>query len=191
MSKCPYVKKCSGCQLPNLTYEEQLQMKQVKLIRLLGKFGHVEEIIGMENPYHYRNKAQSAFILKNGKITSGIYQSAAKRIVPVDNCMLEDEAFSPIIRTIRALCPKFRIKPYDINNRTGFLRHVLLKKGNKTNEIMVVLVTAVGEFKSKNSFTNELIRKHPEITTVVWNINPTSTPLFLGNDSEILYRKFN
>ena len=64
MSKCPYAKKCSGCQLQNLTYEEQLKMKQVKLISLLGKYGHVSEIIGMENPYNYRNKAQSIFGFK-------------------------------------------------------------------------------------------------------------------------------
>ena len=90
MKPCPYAKKCSGCQLQNLSYDEQLSMKQVKLIKLLGKYGHVEEIIGMEKPYFYRNKIQSAMGIKNGRIISGIYQSVTHKITPVDGCMLED-----------------------------------------------------------------------------------------------------
>ena len=187
MSKCPYAKKCSGCQLQNLTYEEQLKMKQVKLISLLGKYGHVSEIIGMENPYNYRNKAQSIFGFKNGKLIAGIYQSATRRITEVKDCMLEDEGASRIVDTVKALCPSFKIKAYDINTGAGFLRHVLVRKGFTSGEIMVVLVTAKGEFKSCRSFVNELLRRHPEITTLVWNINSTDTPLMLGEHSEILY----
>ena len=185
--KCQYAKKCSGCQLQNLTYQEQLQMKQVKTIRLLGKYCHVEEIIGMENPYYYRNKVQSAFAYKNGKTVSGIYQSTLGKIVPVDTCLLEDKGAQKIVETIRKLCPNFKIKPYDLNTGSGFLRHVLIRTGFTSKEIMVVLVTVGGDFKSKTSFVNELIRRHPEITTIVWNINPTTTPLMLGNQSETLY----
>lgn len=185
--KCQYAKKCSGCQLQNLTYKEQLKMKQVKSIRLLGKFCHVEEIIGMDNPYYYRNKVQSAFAYKNGKTVSGIYQSASSKIVPVDSCLLEDKDAQKIVSTIKKLCPNFKLKPYDLNTGNGFLRHVLVRKGFSSGEIMVVLVTSKCDFKSKTSFVNELLRRHPEITTVVWNINPTSTALMLGNQSEILY----
>ena len=185
--KCQYAKKCSGCQLQNLTYKEQLQMKQVKTIRLLGKFCHVEEIIGMDNPYYYRNKVQSAFAYKNGKTISGIYQSTSGKIVPVDTCLLEDKDAQKIVETIKKLAPNFKIKPYDLNTGSGFLRHVLIRKGFASKEIMVVLVTAKGDFKSKTSFVNELLRRHPEITTVVWNINPTTTPLMLGNQSEVLF----
>lgn len=185
--KCQYAKKCSGCQLQNLTYQEQLQMKQVKTIRLLGKYCHVEEIIGMENPYYYRNKVQSAFAYKNGKTVSGIYQSTLGKIVPVNTCLLEDKDAQKIVETIRKLCPNFKIKPYDLNTGSGFLRHVLIRTGFTSKEIMVVLVTTKGDFKSKTSFVNELIRRHPEITTIVWNINPTTTPLMLGNQSETLY----
>ncbi len=189
MSNCKYAKKCSGCQLQNLTYKEQLQMKQVKVIRLLGKFCHVDEIIGMEDPYNYRNKVQSAFASKNGKITSGIYQSTTGKIVSVDNCLLEDKNAQEIVATIKKLCPNFKIKPYDLNTGSGFLRHVLIRKGFTSGEIMVVLVTAKGDFKSKNSFVNELLRRHSEITTVVWNVNSSTTPLMLGNQSEILFGK--
>ena len=187
MSNCPYAKKCSGCQLQNLTYKEQLQMKQVKAIRLLGKYCHVEEIIGMDNPYYYRNKVQSAFAYKNGKTVSGIYQSTLGRIVPVDSCLLEDKEAQKIVETIKKLCPNFKIRPYDLNTGNGFLRHVLIRKGFISGEIMVVLVTSRGDFKSKTSFVNELLRRHNEITTIVWNVNPSSTALMLGNQSEILY----
>ena len=111
---CPYAKKCGGCQLQNLTYEEQLHMKQAKLIRLLGRYGHVEDIIGMEIPTHYRNKIQAAFRSKNGKVVSGVYQSTSRRIIEVENCMLEDACAAPILKTIRKMCVSFKIKPYDI-----------------------------------------------------------------------------
>lgn len=187
MLPCPHAKKCSGCQLQNLTYEEQLHMKQAKLIGLLGRFGHVNEIIGMDDPTHYRNKVQSAFAMRDGKVISGVYQSATGRIVPVDSCMLEDEHATAIVHTIRKLCVPFKIKPYDMRTGRGFLRHVLVRRGFVSGEIMVVLVTARGDFPSSRSFTNELLRRHPEITTLVWNVNPTDTALLLGSKSEVLF----
>ena len=187
MGECPHAKKCSGCQLQNLTYEEQLHLKEVKLIGLLGRFGRVGEIIGMENPYHYRNKVQAAFGMRDGRVISGVYQSASQRIVPVDSCLLEDEASDAIVVTVRKLCTGFRIKPYDLRTGRGFLRHVMVRKGFSTGEIMVVLVTAPGAFPSKRSFANELLRRHPEITTLVWNINPSETALLLGGQSEVLH----
>ena len=111
---CPYAKKCGGCSLQNLPYEEQLHLKQAKLIRLLGRFGRVEEIIGMEDPTHYRNKIQAAFRSKSGKVVSGVYQSASRRIVEVESCMLEDECAAPILATIRKLCASMKIRPYDL-----------------------------------------------------------------------------
>lgn len=184
---CPLYKKCSGCQLQNLPYEEQLHLKQAKLIRLLGRFGHIDELIGMDEPTHYRNKAQAAFGMKSGKVISGIYQSATRRIVPTESCMLEDERADKIVQTIRTLCPAFKLKPYDLATGRGFLRHVLVRSGYHSGELMVVLVTAKGDFPSCRSFVNELVRRHPEITTLVWNINPTDTPLFLGSESKTLY----
>lgn len=186
-SPCPYAKKCGGCQLSNLTYEEQLHLKQAKLIRLLGRFGHVDDIIGMDDPAHYRNKIQAAFRSKSGKVISGVYQSSSRHIIEVESCMLEDRCAAPILQTIRKMCVNFKVKPYDMVSGQGFLRHVLIRKGFSSGEIMVVLVTAKGEFKSARSFCNELIRRHPEITTVVWNMNASSTPLMLGSHSEVLY----
>ena len=187
MRACQYSRKCSGCQLQNLSYDEQLKMKQVKLIRLLGRFCHVEEIIGMENPLNYRNKAQALFGFKNGKIISGIYQSSSGKIAEVENCMLEDEESQKIVKTVKKLAAKYKIKAYDIETKTGFLRHILVRKGLKSGEIMVVIVTKGDEFASKEAFTADLVKAHSKITTIVWNVNPTDTPLFLGKKSETLF----
>ena len=89
---CPVYKKCSGCQLRNMTYEEQLGFKERKVIGLLGKFCHVEPIIGMDCPYHYRNKVQAAFgSTKSGKLISGVYQSASRGITVVDDCLINNQ----------------------------------------------------------------------------------------------------
>ncbi len=189
---CPLYKKCSGCQLQNLPYDQQIHLKSARLIQLLGRFGHVEEIIGMDDPTHYRNKAQSAFCVKGGRLTSGIYQSATRRIIEVpvsmkEGCLLEDIRATRIVQTIRTMAPSFKLRAYDPATGRGFLRHVLVRTAATTGQIMVVMVTAPGAFPSCTSFTNELIRRHPEITTLVWNVNPTDTPLFLGNDSRVLY----
>ena len=189
MERCPYSKKCSGCQLQNLTYKEQLQMKQVKMIRLLGRFCHVKEIIGMEAPFNYRNKSQYAFTYKNGRILSGIYQSTTQKIVEVKNCMLEDKCAEGIVQTVKRLLLKYKLKAYDLHTQKGFVRHVLVRKGFKSGEIMVVIVTADDKFSSKEDFTRDLTNTHKEITTVVWNVNPTDTPLFLGKNNTTLYEK--
>ena len=142
---CPLAKKCGGCQLQNLSYDEQLHLKQATAIRLLGRFGHVEEIIGMEDPYHYRNKVQAAFgVNRQGQIISGVYQSASHRIVPVSDCMIEDTVADQIIVTIRKLLKSFKIRPYDEDTGRGTLRHVLVRRGWRSGEILVVLVTAHG-----------------------------------------------
>ena len=134
----------------------------------------------MDCPYHYRNKVQAAFGERKGEIISGVYQSGSHRIVMVDSCMTEDETADKIIVDIRNMLPKFKIWTYDEDRGTGFLRHVLVKRGFQTNEIMVVLVTGTSVFPSKNDFVKELLRIHPEITTIVQNINPRSTNVILG-----------
>lgn len=184
---CPHFKKCGGCHLQNMTYKEQLQYKQVKVINLLGKFCHIKEIMGMENPVHYRCKVQAAFGKDKSGIISGVYQSSTHKIVPIDSCMIEDEKADEIIVTIRKLLKSFKLKPFDENNMTGFLRHVLVRKGYYTGQIMVVLVTGTPVFPSSRSFINALLERHPEITTIVQNVNNKFTSLVLGDKNITLY----
>ena len=99
-SPCPYAKKCGACNLQNLPYEDQLRVKQSGVVRLLGRFGRVERIIGMKEPTHYRNKVQAAFRSKSGKVVSGVYQSGSRHIIEVEDCMLEDPCAAPILFTV-------------------------------------------------------------------------------------------
>ena len=187
---CPLASKCGGCQLQNMTYLRQLKWKQARAEILLKKFGKVDKIIGMDNPLHYRNKVQAAFgRTRGGKIISGVYQSGSHRIVNVDSCMTEDETADKIIVDIREMLPQFKIWVYDEDKHTGWLRHVLIKRGFSSGEVMVVLVAADSRFPSKKKFIAELLEKHPEITTILLNINDRDTNLVLGEREEILHGK--
>ena len=189
---CPVYKKCGGCQLQNLTYEEQLRFKQNKVVKLLKSFGRVEPIIGMEQPYHYRNKVQAAFFTdRNGKIRSGVYQSGTHRIVSVDDCLIEDKTADKIIVAVRKLLPSFHLTTYNEDTHKGFLRHVLVKRGFATGEVMLVLVTGTPVFPSKNNFVKAIRHQFPEITTIVQNVNPYNTNLVLGDKQTVLYGKGN
>lgn len=185
---CPYAESCGGCQYQNIPYPEQLRRKQEQLRQLLGSFCTVEPVIGMEQPLHYRCKVHAAFGTdKNGKTISGIYQPMTHKIVPVDSCLIENETADSIIRDIRALMPSFRIAPFDEKRNTGFLRHVLIRKGCFTKQVMVVLVASSPVFRSQKAFLKALLEKHPEITTVILNINSRFTPVVLGREQKVLY----
>ena len=187
---CPVSRKCGGCQLMNMTYEEQLRFKQSKVVRLMGKFHRVAPIIGMDVPFHYRNKVQAAFgRTRGGEIISGVYQSSTHNIVKTDSCLIEDKKADEIILTIRKLVREFKLTVFDERTNRGFLRHVLVKRGFSTNEIMVVLVTGTAVFPSKNAFVGRLLEHHPEITTIVQNVNNKFTSMVLGDKETVLYGK--
>lgn len=187
---CPVYKKCGGCQLQNLSYPEQLEFKQRKVEKLLKRFCTVEKIIGMKTPYHYRNKVQAAFYTdKKGKIISGVYQSGSHHVVGIDSCQTEDVIADKIIVAVRKLLPSFRMTTYNEDTGKGFLRHILVKRGFATNQIMLVLVTGTPVFPSKNNFVKAILKQFPEITTIVQNINPYRTNLVLGDNQKVLYGK--
>ena len=187
---CALYKKCGGCQMMNLPYEEQLKWKEKQVRILLDKFGKVSPIIGMDEPYHYRNKVQAAFKpLRDGRVISGVYQSGTHRVVPVDECLLEDRTADAIIVTIRSMLRSFKIPAYDEDSGRGVLRHVLVKRGFRSGEVMVVLVSAKSAFPSVNNFVRVLREKHPGITTVILNVNPYETNLVLGPHERVLYGK--
>ena len=143
----------------------------------------------MENPYHYRNKVQAAFAMdkRHQKIISGVYQSSTHKIVPVDDCLIEDEKADQIIVTIRKLMKSFRMEPYDEITGRGFLRHVLIKRGFHSGQIMVVLVAASPIIPAKNNFIRALLKEYPEITTIILNLNDRYTSMVLGEKEKILY----
>ena len=174
-----------------MEYDEQLLFKQKRVNTLLTRFGRIERIIPMDNPLHYRNKVQSMFYydFRAKKVCTGIYQSTTHRVVPVDSCMIEDEAAQDIVHTIEKLCRSFKIKAFDERRGTGVMRHVLVRTGFESGEIMVVLVTATRDLPSKKSLVKELLDEQPEITTIIHNVNPFGMNLTLGEYSTVLYGK--
>ena len=185
---CTVKDKCGGCSFQGIEYAEQLKKKQEDIQKLLGKFGKVSPILGMENPCNYRNKVHHAFGTdRKGNVISGSYAEGTHRIIQTDQCMLEDAKSQEIIRTVRSMLKSFKIQVYEEDKGYGLLRHVLVRRGFSTGEIMVVLITASPVFPSKNNFVKALRQKHPEITTVVQNINDRKTSMVLGQRSVTLY----
>ena len=187
---CPYAKKCGGCQYQGMDYAAQLKKKQKEMNKLLKDFGKPEQIIGMKDPLHYRNKVHAVFgRTRRGEIVSGTYESGTHKIVNIDECMIEDEISQSIIRTIRSLIRSFKIKTYDEDTGYGLLRHVLVRRGFTTGQVMVVLVLSSPILPSKNNFVKALRKEHPEITTVVLNVNDKKTSMVLGERDIVLYGK--
>nr|MCR4588218.1 23S rRNA (uracil(1939)-C(5))-methyltransferase RlmD [Lachnospiraceae bacterium] len=196
-SKCKVSAVCGGCQYIDMDYKEQLAMKQRKTQRLLKKYVNLEPIIGMDDPYHYRNKVHAVFSYeknrgrggKGGRTVSGIYQEGTHRVVNVDRCFLENKKADAIIVTIRELLKSFKISVYDEDTGFGLLRHVQVRTAHKTGQIMVTLVLASPILPSKNNFVKALRKEHPEITTVTINVNDRHTSVVLGNKETVIYGK--
>ncbi len=185
---CPVASRCGGCQLLHLPYDRQLKQKQELIESLLKGICPVRPITGMENPWHYRNKVHAVFDHdKKGNPISGVYEAGSHRVVPVECCLIEDEKADEIIGTIRNMLRSFKIRTFDEDSGYGLLRHVLIRRGFSTGQIMVVLVTASPVFPSKNNFVKALLEKHPEITTIIQNVNDRSTSMVLGDKESVLY----
>lgn len=185
---CALRRSCGGCQTWNLTYEEECSMKMGRLIRLLGKYGHIEEILSMEDPYHYRNKLQALF-RQAGKdrIQYGIYQSSGNRIVKCDDCLIENEEAARIVRSVYKLLAPTRTTAWDENRRKGQLRHVMVRHAAASDTYMVALVTSSYPFPGGETIANELVKRHPKIKSVVRVINMKDIPLWMEDREEVLY----
>lgn len=187
--KCGVYKKCSGCQLMNMSYEQQLKWKQIKVERLMGKFHKVNKIIGMKEPYHYRNTVHTLFRQTvSGKIVSGVYQSATNGIVGVESCLLNNKRADRIAVAVKTVAKRLGISIYNPKTGKGFIKNTLIRTSDATGENMLVVVTSKGEFPKKDEFVSEVLYLYPKVTTIVHNINPTDK-MALGSAEYILYGK--
>ncbi len=187
-SRCPVSKKCGGCTMIDVPYEEQIRGKQKRIEDAISRFGKVETIIKMKNPNHYRNKVTSVFAPdKKGKPVCGIYRDHSHEVIPVKECMLEDRHADRIVQSVFALLPSFKIRVYDEDKGTGLIRYVQVRTAHKTHQIMLTIVTADAMIPSRNNFVKAILKKHPEITTIVQNINDKDTTMVLGDRENILY----
>lgn len=184
--RCPAYKKCGGCQL-DVTYKQQLSYKQRTVIKMLGRYARVENIIGMDEPLHYRCKVSNAFGYSRGQVISGIWQSSSGRIAKIDTCALEDERAEVIIKEIKRLLPMFKLKTYDEVTKMGFLRFVTIRIGKATGEILVALGTNSGPFPALKNFIQALVKACPDITAITRNISCDKLNLLLGKNETVLY----
>jgi len=184
---CPFKNRCGSCDYIGESYKSQLSKKK-DFIKKLFKDEKINEIIGMDNPYNYRNKVHMAFDTdKKNNIISGLYEVSTHKIVKVDNCLLDDKIADKIILDIKNLMPKYNLTAYSEFKNRGLLRHVLIKRSFTTNETMVVLVLTCNKFNNRDEFTKELVSLNKEITTIIININSEFTSMILGEHESILY----
>ncbi len=191
-SDCETYKRCGGCSLRHVEYAETLKMKQNAVQSLVDKMLinklKVEGTIGMENPYHYRNKAQYP-LGKNreGKPVMGVFANRTHEIIPIKTCMIQNQGTEEIAKFIFDFIVKNNISIYDEKTKKGLVRHIVTKIGIKTKEIMCVLVINGNEIKKEKELVEQLISKFPNIKTIVKNINKKNTNVILGNENINIY----
>lgn len=189
---CDIFEKCGSCQLMHMNASAQQDVKLQYLQGLCKKEKGLSmkalDVLTMKDPYHYRNKMIIGFQKnKQGQIQAGFYEEFTHNIIPYKACPLHPEICDEIVATIVSLMKKLRIEPYEEDKRKGLLRHVLLRYGKVSKEIMVVLVVNQAVFPARKAFVQELLEKHPEITTIIQNTNTRKTSVVLGDQERVLY----
>ena len=191
--QCPHRRRCGGCEYIGRNYKWTLAQKEKKTFALLKPYVKLSGIVGMDDPYHYRNKVTSTFAhIKDGRKERnicGIYEQGTHKVVSIDSCLIENEKADAIIRDILDMLKSFKIKVYDEDSGYGLLRHVLVRCARVTGQIMVVLVLSSKVLPGKNNFVKELLRRHPEITTIIVNENAERTSMVLGEKETVIYGK--
>ena len=191
-SDCSTYKRCGGCNLRHIKYSETLKLKrnivQSLVNKTLSSKIEVEETLGMENPYHYRNKAQYPIgIDKNGNPVMGVFANRTHEIIPIEKCLIQDEQTEKIAKYILEYIKENHISIYNENTGSGLIRHIVTKIGKKSNEIMCVIVINGEDIPNENKLVEELINKFPNIKTIVKNINKKNTNVILGEKNVIMY----
>ena len=190
--RCKICTSCGGCQYQQLDYKAQLKYKTKRVKESLSRIAKVNTevlpCLGMDDPYNYRNKIQVPYNKdRNGKVKFGFYKENTHIIMPIKECAIEDKRAAPILWDIKLLLEDMNIPVYNEDNGKGILRYVLIRTSHHYEELMVVLVTTQLNFPGQRNFVNELVSRHPEITTVVENVNSRHTNVILGNQEKVLY----
>ena len=190
---CNVFYKCGGCQIQHLDYEMQLEMKRNQVKNALKKIGHIEGIpihptIGMEDPWRYRNKVQIPVGTKNGELITGFYRMRSHDIIDdMERCIITEEANDEMIDVVREIANDLGIPAYDEINHRGVLRHIMVRSGKVTKQLMVVIVTRKEKVPQLDELVSILKEKHPEITSIIQNINPDKTNVILGRKTKVLH----
>lgn len=189
---CSTYKRCGGCNLRHIKYEETLKMKQNAVQSLVNKTLKnkiiVQETVGMENPFHYRNKAQYPLgINKDGEPVIGVFASRTHEVIPMEKCLIQNSQSEEIAKYVLEFIKQNNISIYNEKTGKGLFRHIVIKVGIKTNQIMCVLVVNGKSIPKETQLINELIRNFPQIKTIVKNINMKNTNVILGQENINIY----
>lgn len=190
-SDCQTYPRCGGCNLRHMSYLSTLQMKQKivqNLVRKTALSTKVKETIGMKEPYHYRNKAQYPIgYNKNGELATGVFASRTHEIIPIQHCEIQDSTSQEIAKYIVNFMKENKITAYQENTRTGLIRHIVIKSGFYTKEVMCIIVINGNQIPKQKELIEKLLHKFPQITTVVQNKNTKNTNVIMGRENKVLY----
>lgn len=191
---CPIFSKCGGCSMQHMSYEEQLKIKTQTVKDNLSRIGKVSDIvvhntIGMDSPFNYRNKVQFPVSEIDGKPAIGFYAARSHRIIDTDSCLIQHSIGDRIRELIRDFIEKYKVSAYNEETHKGLLRHVMIRTGFKTGEIMVVLVINGNNFPLKDELIKILIKEIPYIKSIVLNINKAKTNVIMGEKCITIYGK--
>lgn len=191
--KCEIYHQCGGCNLQHLDYQEQLNIKTKQVKETLKRIGKIEtevhETLGMNEPWNYRNKTQIPIgrDINSNEIIAGFYKERTHEIIDMKKCDIQDRLADNIINTFKELINKHNIEPYDEKSHSGFLRHVIIRKGFTTNEYMVVLVVNSNTLPKQDLIIKELTYQYPQIKSIALNINKKKTNVIYGDLTQIIF----
>ncbi|MGJ9382103.1 23S rRNA (uracil(1939)-C(5))-methyltransferase RlmD [Salipaludibacillus sp. CF4.18] len=189
---CPIFHRCGGCQLQHLSYEGQLAQKQKQVEETLARIGGITDVpvhpvIGMDEPWRYRNKSQVPIGEQKGHVVAGFFAERSHEIVDMESCIIQHEENDHVVRLVKELARKYGVRGYDDKTHKGTLRHVVVRQGKHTKEMMVVLVTKGKELANKKNIIQELRERIPNVKSIVQNINPKRTNVIFGEKTEVLW----
>lgn len=191
-SKCEHYPMCGGCQILDLSYDEQLKYKKSRVYNELKKASinldtaEIFDTIGMENPYRYRNKTALSVGKINGKIAIGTYEQKSHQVVQIDKCLLQDELADKTVKIAKEIFEKYNVEPYNEITKKGCIRHIVMRI-SRDKEIMLIIVTNMEELPNAKKIVEEFTSKLPQIKTIVQNINNKSGSLILGYKNKTLF----
>jgi len=190
--QCPIYKECGGCQLQHLSYEGQLKAKEKQVRDVLQRIGRLENIdvhpvLGMKEPWRYRNKAQVPVGEQEGGLIGGFYQQRSHKIIDMKECIIQQEKNDEVVQAVIEICSRYGVTAYDENTHKGDLRHVMARYGLTTGEVMVVLITRTNELPHKNEIIKEITERIKGIKSIVQNINKQKTNVIFGDKTKVLW----
>ncbi|MGV3487241.1 MAG: 23S rRNA (uracil(1939)-C(5))-methyltransferase RlmD [Tuberibacillus sp.] len=189
---CEIYGRCGGCQLQHLSYDAQLKYKQKQVEDALARLGGLTDIrvlptLGMDNPWVYRNKTQVPVADRDRELIAGFYQKHSHRIIEMDHCLITDETVDEIIQEVKKIAKDAGIKPYDEATHSGVLRHIIVRIGRETGEVMVVLVTKTNDLPHRKQFISGLTEKYPQIKSIAHNVNSKRTNVIYGDVTRTIW----